>query len=364
MRLPSPIDLLVPLLVEPPDLSLLQDEPSWNRVKEYSGRYGVAALVAHTARLHVSAAERVWCDRILVENWVRHERMLHHLEFVLNLLAVEGIPAIALKGPLLARRYYAPAFLRKPSLDLDLAVVEQDLAAACNVLVKAGYKQDVPVSEALVRAHHLILSHPSRPTVELHFRLSHMALGIPVHQFFERAVSSRLPSGLEARVLGPVDQLLHLMLHLAQSRFGTLFHLYEVRRVYSAEPINVRAEAVKRAVDHHYCGVLRMLDIAFRARWGEPFLSPDFAVPATWLNWRINRKLYEEFDRWSEPGHGVTLATRFWGRWLDFQITDAPSDAIRLVKHLIRSARFPYARNVWSTARDLTYVPTSRNTRR
>src|SRR5579863_4809468 len=52
-----PIDLLSPLLAEPPDLSALRDEPSWNRVREHAGRYGVAALVAHAARPHVSPAE-------------------------------------------------------------------------------------------------------------------------------------------------------------------------------------------------------------------------------------------------------------------------------------------------------------------
>src|ERR1035438_9215503 len=132
MRLPSHIDVFLPLLNDPPDLSSLQDEPSWNRIKEHAGSYGVAALVAYAARSHVSPAERSWCDRILVENWVRHERMLSQLEYILGLLADEGIPVIALKGPLLAQRYYEPAFLRKPSMDLDLAVTEGDLRAACN----------------------------------------------------------------------------------------------------------------------------------------------------------------------------------------------------------------------------------------
>jgi len=153
MRLPSHIGLLIPLLAEPPDLSALQDERSWRTIKENSASYGVAALVAHTARRHVSPPERDWCDRVLIESWVRHERMLRHLEFVLNLLAGEGIPAIALKGPLLAQRYYSPAFLRKPSVDLDLAVIEQDLEPARRVLIKAGYTEDIPIGEALVRSH-------------------------------------------------------------------------------------------------------------------------------------------------------------------------------------------------------------------
>jgi hypothetical protein len=32
------------------------------------------------------------------------------------------------------------------------------------------------------------------------------------------------------------------------------------------EPPGVQAEAIEMAVDHHFCGVLRMIDIAFRVR--------------------------------------------------------------------------------------------------
>jgi hypothetical protein len=242
-------------------------------------------------------------------------------------------------------------------MDLDLAIIEDDLENACKVLIGIGYKQDMPVVEALARSHHVKLSHPSRPTVELHFRLSHMSLGIPVDQFFDRAVSWRLPNGREALVLGPADQLLHLVLHLATSRFGTLFHLCEIRRVSNAEPLAVRAEAVGRAVDHRFCGVLRMTDVAFRIRWGEPLLPADAGVPATWLNWRLNEKLYEAFDFWSTPGRRLTLGVRLQGRWLDFQLTDGPSDAMRSIKLLAQTARFQLARRAWGTIKSLSYVP-------
>jgi hypothetical protein len=356
----SPIDLLTPLLADPPDISVLQDEPSWNRIKEHASRYGVAALVAYAARSHVSAVERAWCDRVLVENWVRHERMLGQLEYVLGLLADEGIPAIALKGPLLAQRYYEPAFLRKPSMDLDLAVTERDLRAACNALIKAGYEQDLQIGEAVACSHHVQLSHPSRPHLELHFRLSHRALGIPVDEFFDRAVSCRLPSGREALVLGPADQILHLVLHLVQSRFGTLFHLYEIRQVRRAEPADVLAEAAARAADHHYCGAFRMMDIAFRSRWNEPFLPPCVLVPKTWLDWRLTPKLYRAFERYATPGRGQSVATRVWARWLDFQLTDRPAEAIRAAAFFVRTARFYIGdHEAWGTPRHIHFAPGS-----
>jgi hypothetical protein len=356
-----PIDQLIPLLAEPPDLSVLQDAASWKTARENADRFGVAALVAYAVRPHISPAERIWCDRVLTDNWTRHERMLRHLEFVSGLFADEGIPSISLKGPLLAQRYYTPAFLRKPSMDLDLAVIEHDLARACQALTRAGYTVAVPIAAATALTHHVELFHPSRPKVELHFRLSHQSLGIPVNQFFERAVSCSLPSGLKALILGPADQLLHLVLHLATSRFGTLFHLYEIRRAFRAEPLSVRTEAIGRAVDHHYCGVLRMTDIAFRARLGEPFLPPETPVPATWLNWRLTPRLYQAFESWSVPGREVTLTTRFRGRWLDCQITDRLVDAIRTAALFVKSARAQVAEGrAWGPVRNLTYGPRSR----
>jgi hypothetical protein len=353
----SVIDLLIPLLADPPDLSALQDQASWKTVREQAGRYGVAALVAYAARKHASPAERAWCDRVLIDGWTRYERMLRHLEFVIALLAEAGIPTIALKGPLLAQRYYKPVFLRKPSIDLDLAVTEQDLEAACNALIKVGYTLDVPISEAKAMSHHVALSNPARARLELHFRLSHQSRGIPVNEFFERAVPRRLPSGREVLVLGPADQLLHLALHLAHSRFGTLFNLHELRRVCGVEPLSVRVEAIQRAVDHHFCGVLRMVDVAFRVHFGERFLPPEVAIPKTWLSWRLNEKLYEQFERSSEPGLGLTLPVRLRARWLEFQITDGPADAISSLKLLAQTARFRIAGRAWGKIKDISYGP-------
>jgi len=353
----DPINLLTRALSDAPPVPVLHDEQSWALIKEHAGRYGVAPLIAYVARHHASPGESRWCEQILLDSWKRHGRMLGHLQHVLGLLNGKGIPTISLKGPLLARRYYTPAFLRKPSMDLDLAVTEPDLGNACDVLVAAGYKQDASVRDSLTRSHHVTLVHRSKPRIELHFRLSHQALGIPVGQFFERVISCRLPNGKDAQVLGPADQLLHLILHLAHSRFGTLFHLYEIRRVCRSEPPAILEEAIQRAIEHHFCGVLQMIEIAFRARWQERFLPAEVEIPATWLNWRLNEKLYEEFESWSTPGRELTLPARLEGRWLDFQITDTPSDIVRWIMLMKHTAYFQIARRGWGTAKHLVYGP-------
>jgi hypothetical protein len=351
------IDLLAPLLEEPANLAALQDELAWSTIKEEAGRFGVGPLVAYAARSHVSAVERAWCDRVLSESWLRHDRMLRHLEYLSGLLATASIRTIALKGPLLAERYYSPAFLRKPSLDIDLAIAAKDLARAVTILEGAGYTLDFPLEYARVHSHHVELSHASKPHVELHFRLTHRALGIPVEEFFERAVPRKLPNGESTLVLAPADQLLHLVLHLAQSRFGTLFHLYEIRKVWNAEPA-AREEALQRAAAHHYSGAFRMMDVAFRCRWGEPFLPPQAQVPRTWLDGRLTPALYRRFEEWSVPGRGLSVTERVRARWLDFQLTDTPADALCLALFFLRTARFNFTSpRAWGTVKHLRFAP-------
>ena len=197
-------------------------------------------LVAFVARPHLDSAEREWCDRVLMSSWKRHDQSLKHLDSILSLLDDAGIPALSLKGPLLARRYYQPAFLRKTSVDLDVAVKKEDLERACEALSGIGYVPEAGMRESIVINHHVTLEHPSRPTLELHFRLSHKGLGVPVSEFFDRAVAYPLPSGREALILSPADEILHLVLHRASGRFATLFHLYEVRRIWAAAPLEVK----------------------------------------------------------------------------------------------------------------------------
>jgi hypothetical protein len=354
----SHIDLLAALLIGAPDLTVLQDREAWETIKQQASSYGVGPLIAYAARPHVPATERAWCDQTLVQSWQRHSRMLGQLESALEVLAGAGIRAIALKGPLLAQRYYEPAFLRKPSLDLDFAIAEPDIERAAAALLREGYSLDWPLAYARAHSHHVELSHPSRPHLELHFRLTHRALGIPVEEFFERALLRKLSGGKEALVLGPADQLLHLVLHLAQSRFGTLFHLLEIHRAWNAEPVEARIEAVQRGVAHGYCGAFQMMDVAFRVRWGTPLVPAGEKLPHTWLQSRLTPALYRQFEQWSIPGRGLSVAERTHARWLDFQLTDSPAAAARLALFFLKTAWFSAgSRRLWGTPKHLRFAP-------
>jgi hypothetical protein len=342
--LPATARLLLKLLSAPPDPEVLSDPVSWGFIRESAGPSGVAPLVAFIARPHLPPAEQRWCDKVLTQSWASHEKSLHDLNFALGILESEGVRSLALKGPVLARRFYDPPFLRKPAIDLDLAVREKDLDRACEAFTREGFVSYESVRRAKMLSHHAVLTHASRRRIELHFRLSHRSAGIPVDQLFSRARPHALPGGRVAWVLAPADEALHLMLHTVSDRFATLFHLYEVRRIWLAMPPDVRREAVRRGIDYHFAGALRMVDVALRSLWGHGLLPPDIPLPRTWLHGRLNEKLFRSFDDWWGPNPPLPLMDGLWGRWLDLQMTDRPVDAARFAANVARTAWFQWER--------------------
>ncbi len=333
-----PIGLLLRFLAEPLDPALLDDPASWSTIKQDAVRFGVATLVAYAARRRAVNQDRIWCDRVLASSWGRYEKSLRNLDWTLAVLEAEGIRPLTLKGPLLARRHYDPPFLRRPSADLDLAVRHRDLERASEALVRAGYELRMPARQALLRSHHVELSHPSRPHLELHFKLSHGPYGLSVDEFFDRAVPCKTPGGHDVLLLDPADEILHLALHFAHSSAVTLFHLCEIRRIWVAAPPAIRQEALRRAQQHHFAGVFALLDAAFKARWGEPLLTSEARFEHTWLHFQLNEKFYGTFERRFADDGPVPLYTQLSRKWLLLQMTDRPSDALRFASITARTA--------------------------
>jgi hypothetical protein len=336
MNDPAVRGLLVQLLSATPDLSIFRQPAIWSTLKENSPTFGMAQLVAYIGRPHVSVDEKKWCDQRLRQSWMRLSRSLSDLEHVVSVLDDEGIQAIPLKGPLLALRHYKPAFVRRPSTDLDLAVRDRDLERACSALTRAGYTSSESLQDWRASCHEAKLIHKSRMNVELHFRLSHGPFGIPTDELFGGARESTLPSGRRTWSLDPADELLHLALHHASDRFHSFFHQYELQRLWTASPVELREEAIRKAVKHGFAGALALIEIGFALRWNQAFLPPGVSLPKTWLHWRVNRNLYESLEGWFEPDR--KLSTRLRGRWLDLQATDTPTSALRLAFIVLRVA--------------------------
>jgi hypothetical protein len=340
---------LVGLLSSPCDPGAVYDSALWLQTTQVSALSGVSAVAAFTARPYASREQRIWCDEVLSLNWRRFDRNFHYLQHTLELLDHAGIQSLVLKGPLLAQRHYHPPFLRKTSLDIDLAVRECDIDRVCSVLKSDGYVQSKSLQEAKAYGYDLTLLHESAPRVELHFRLSHGASGIPVEEFFDRSRTVRLPNGTSARILGEADEILHLVLHYAHHRFPLLFNLYEIRLIWNRASAETRNEAIRRAVQHGFFGAFAMTDVAFRVIWKEAFLPTDRPLPQTWLHWRINENLYWQCVDWSSSPDKLTFWNRLRGRWLDFQVTDRPSDALKFAAMFFNVAWFRLKQRGWRT---------------
>jgi hypothetical protein len=317
-------DELCGFFFDPPDLSAASDPALWVKVKAEAERHGVAPLVAFSARPSLDAFERKWCDEVLKRSWRAHDRSLRDLKYIHDVLESSGVPFLALKGPVLACRHYSPAFLRKPAGDLDLAVSEEHLGRACDALMREGYTMQSSIRTAKRLSHHVVLENRRLLPVELHFRISNGISGIPSAELFARSSDCQIPNVGKIRIPGVEDELMHLVLHLVQDRFVTLFHFQEVRRIWNSSTLAVRHEATRRAAYYGFSGVFTLADAAFRSRWGEPLLPASLALPRTWLDWTINEGLYRRMESNSSLKFERTIRGRLWGRWADFQVTASP----------------------------------------
>lgn len=341
---PSVRDDLLRFLDTPADFTVLRNSQNWPAIRELALASGVATILADRASTHLPPSDRGWCHQTLRTSWLRHEQSLLDLEATLSLLDANNIKPLVLKGPVLARRYYDPPYLRRPSNDVDLAVRTVDLERACSTLAGAGYTSPVSLAESRRRTHHVALFCPEKPSIELHFHLTHGAHGIPVDEFFTRALPWVTPSGRSILVLSDADQLLHLVLHFAHGRNTSLFHLYEIRRIWENATPETRQEALSRAATFHFSAAFALADSAVRSLWGKPLLSGDSRMPTPWLQWLWGEDFYTRFEQeFANHAEHLPFGSRLRRRWLDIQLTDRPADALRLLRVFLRAASFQIA---------------------
>lgn len=154
-------------------------------------------------------------------------RLRHELTRITSALTEAGIPALALKGIVLAYTAYKDPSLR-PMMDLDLLVPERERENAIGVLRKLeyGYPRGLPI---FIRDHMWRLvpgqefapplqSSKSQVQVEIHTMLecSEPVFLAPVQEFWSRSTTASL-GGLCARTLCPEDNLFHICLHQART---------------------------------------------------------------------------------------------------------------------------------------------------
>jgi hypothetical protein len=243
--LPSPLERLLTLVPgDPPALAdASRNIDDWNAVATEAREHGLFGVMVHACQ---EAGCRV--PDAIQRDFVRHQtiasvwhaHLLASLEELAGIFHGARIPAVALKGPLLAERLYPHGALR-PCVDLDLLVSDHDLDAALGALTAAGWVADAGPTAAYARQHHhhLQMRRAGRPPLELHFRArAGFGTVLPSAPLIERSIEANPSSGRGFRTLAPVDEFVYLAVHAAGHGFTRLMWLYDLKlllRRYAAD---------------------------------------------------------------------------------------------------------------------------------
>lgn len=203
-----------------------------------------------------------------------HAGHLSMLRLIDNALTV---PAVALKGPLFAARYYERPSARGTT-DIDMLVAEEDLDRAIESLASVGYHvadSTQKVAWSLREHHHLHLAHPRAPDLELHFH-AYRGFGVTLRteMLAERSVAA--PGCDTIRVPSAEDELVYLAVHAAAHRFGRLAWLHDLRLVVERmSPSAIRTAAARART----WGVSRALSLAAELLVDVLGVDPDVVRP-------------------------------------------------------------------------------------
>ena len=148
--------------------------------------------------------------------WARHQQMLRHWRPIVQSLIESDIPVILSKGAALNITAYGQSALR-PMEDIDVLVPHSQALEAIRILEGAGWTSLFRNHYRLVEwAHACHFAGPGDAQLDLHWHLLHSDCRPEADTAFWERSEKTSWNGLEVRVLGPTDQLLHTCEHGAR----------------------------------------------------------------------------------------------------------------------------------------------------
>jgi Uncharacterised nucleotidyltransferase len=165
-------------------------------------------------------------------------RMTAELFRLLELFAAKDIPALVVKGPVLAMQAYGDPTLRDYG-DLDLLVRQRDIRRATETMQAAGYQATVPltaVDAGKIPGQYLFSKIDTKLVVELHndFTLRYFPRRLPIEDFFARQIRVRLDV-FEAPALSVEDELVLISIHGAKHLWERLIWIADVAALVSRQ---------------------------------------------------------------------------------------------------------------------------------
>jgi hypothetical protein len=177
--------------------------------------------------------------------WYVNQQHLAEVARVAATLDAEGIPMLVLKGAALARLYYGDVGLR-PMGDIDVMVPPAQRDRALSLLIESGWRRRDTLADSLDLGHGYALEHPSRPMIDLHWRVGwefclRDDADRSAEPFWAGAVP--LPLGPRARVpartLCAADHVLHFCAHGTRASGAAILRsLADAATVISAGPLD------------------------------------------------------------------------------------------------------------------------------
>jgi hypothetical protein len=208
-------------------------------------------------------------------------RMTAELFRLLELFAAKDIPALVVKGPVLAMQAYGDPTMRSYG-DLDLLVRQRDIRRATESLQATGYQAAVPlraIDAGKIPGQYLFSKPDAKLIVELHndFTLRYFPRRLPIEDFFARQIRVCL-DGYEAPALSVEDELVLICIHGAKHLWERLIWIADVAALVTRQTgIDwARASASARAVraEHLLHTGLRLAADVLHAHLPEDISAP------------------------------------------------------------------------------------------
>jgi hypothetical protein len=325
--------------------ALLQSTLRWSQVLAWAEQHKVLPLLSR--QLHAIAPAAV--PQPVLEQLhsqalgaTRHSLFLTgQLLKLLDLLQTHGIPAIPLKGPLLATVAYGNLALRQFD-DLDVLVHTCDMLRAKDLLIAQGFEPLVQLTErqaaSYLRSQYVypFISVDGSTIVELHhdIRPRYFAFQLDPEQLWERLAPLTV-GGREVLNLATEDLLLMLCVHGANHCWERLAWICDLAELVRSRP----------GLDWQ-----RLIDVA-RVSGGERMVLLGLLLARDLLGTRLP----EQVMAWIAADEALPSLARQAMVWL-FRASDQPLSAVERARfHLQARERF---RDRWQYCLYLLTSPT------